>query len=109
LTPPRELHAAAWAAVEPLFHENRDRTLRALRGARRYRTYHRSSLRDRRGSLPRPGGDLAARPGDAPDGMDPTGAVEEAIAATLLHRGEVQLITEDSTSGPTLPAAILRH
>jgi hypothetical protein len=107
-TPPRELHAAAWAAVEPHFLENRDRALQryaALAGTGR--------TSDRlveiveaasRGRVET----LLLAPATAPGGMDPTGAVEEAIAATLLHRGEFQLIAEDSTSDLTLPAAILR-
>jgi hypothetical protein len=109
--PLEELHAAAWVAAEPLFLRRRDEALRrytALAGtgrtSDRLEEVVEAASQGRVETLLVPPATAVAS-GDA----DTTGAVEEAITATVLHRGEVHLVAGGSWPDLTVPAAILRY
>jgi hypothetical protein len=106
-----ELHAAAWVAAEPLFLRRRDAALRryaALAGTGRtsgqLEEVVEAASQGRVETLFVPPA-TAIVTGEA----DTTRAVEEAITATVLHRGEVHLVADVSWPDLKVPAAILRY
>lgn len=109
--PAKELQVAAWGAAEPHFLRRRDEALRryaALAGTGRtsdqLEEVVETASQGRVETLFIPPA-TAIPSADA----DTTGAVEEAIADTVLHRGEVCLVDDVSWPDLRVPSAILRY